>query len=341
MLSGEATGDASGAPEDHPWSRASRLKISAVVACYRDSQAIPVMYRRLDEVFQRIGVDGEMIFVNDASPDDAHSVLTALALQDPRVVVINHSRNYGSQSAFTSGMRVATGDAVALLDGDLQDPPELIADFYARWREGYDVVYGSRVGRQAPAWMRIAYKVFYRVFRAASYLEIPLDAGDFSLMDRRVVDALNSLPETHRFIRGLRAWVGFRQIGVPYVRPERLFGRSTNSLLRNVGWARRAILSFSYAPLELITLLSLVVTAAAFLLAITEVIVRLVVPQSVPSGFTTVIVLVLFIGGIQLLCLSIIGAYISHIYEEVKHRPPYIVESALNLPEGRTREDES
>src|SRR5216684_5596686 len=215
------------------------------------------MYERLREVFTRIDVDGEIIFVNDASPDNAADVLRDLAERDRKVVVVNHSRNFGSQSAFTSGMRISTGDAVVLMDGDLQDPPELIEKFYERWQEGYDVVYGQRISREAPPYMRFLYKAFYRLFRAASYVQVPVDAGDFSLLDRRVVAALNSLPENNRFLRGLRAWVGFRQTGVPYVRPERMFGTTTNSLLRNLGWARKAIFSFSYLPLDFITWLAL------------------------------------------------------------------------------------
>jgi dolichol-phosphate mannosyltransferase len=182
--------------------------------------------------------------------------------------------------------------------------------------------------------MRAAYKTFYRLFKRLAYVEVPLDAGDFGLLDRRVVDAINSLPEKHRFIRGLRAWVGYKQLGVPYVRPERMFGRTTNSPLRNLGWARRAIVSFSYAPLNLITALALFVVGVSFLALCVSVIVRIVDPSSAPKGFTTVIVVVLFIGGIQLLCLAIIGSYLAHMYEEVKGRPPFVVESVINPPSG-------
>ena len=200
---------------------------------------------------------------------------------------------------------------------------------------GYDVVYGDRIQRDAPFLLRGAYKLFYRVFRAMSYVEIPLDAGDFSLLDRRVVEALKSMPESQRFIRGLRAWVGFRQIGVPYVRPERMFGRTTNSFLKNVGWARRGILSFSYVPLEIITLVALAMVVISGLAIVAQVVTRLTNPGAVPSGFTTLIVLMLLIGGIQLLFLGVIGSYIAHIYEEVKRRPSFIVESILNHPESR------
>jgi dolichol-phosphate mannosyltransferase len=319
-------------PENTPAAPRPR-KISAIIACYRDEPAVPVMHERLTNVFRKIGVDYEIIFVNDASPDNARAVLTALAARDPKVVVINHTRNFGSQNAFTSGMRIATGDAVVLLDGDLQDPPELIEQFHAKWLEGFDVVYGVRIKREATNFLQIAYKAFYRVFRAASYVPIPLDAGDFSLLDRRVVAALNSLPENNRFLRGLRAWVGFRQVGVPYVRPERMFGVTTNNMLRNLGWARKGILSFSYAPLDLIVWLALVTVGVSFIAILVQFALRLLYPDLAPRGFSTLIVLILFLGGIQLLCLAIIGSYLAHIYDEVKRRPPYIVESILNQPQ--------
>jgi polyisoprenyl-phosphate glycosyltransferase len=308
------------------------VKLSAVIACYQDAPAVPIMHERLTTTFQEMGAEYEIIFVNDGSPDNAREVLAELAQRDPRVVVINHTRAFGSQSAFTSGMRVATGDAVVLLDGDLQDPPELIPQLAEHWRAGFDIVYGERVQRETTALMRHAYKAFYRVFRRLSYLSIPLDAGDFGLLDRRVVKALNDLPETHRFLRGLRAWVGFRQIGVPYVRPERMFGTTTNSLVKNLGWARRAIVSFSYVPLDLIAWLAFLTVGVSFVGLVVQLVLRIVDPGLAPSGFTTLIVVMLFIGGVQLLCLAIISSYVAHIYEESKHRPAYLVESILNPP---------
>lgn len=310
----------------------SRFKLSAIIACYRDAPAVPIMHERLSATFEKIGADYEIIFVNDGSPDNAREVLEALAQRDSRVVVINHARAFGSQNAFTSGMKIATGDAVVLLDGDLQDPPELIEAFFDKWREGFDVVYGERVKREATPFLKVAYKAFYRVFRKMSYVPIPLDAGDFSLMDRRVVDALNALPENNRFLRGLRAWVGFRQTGVPYVRPERMFGVTTNSMWKNLGWARKAIFSFSYVPLDLITWLALATVTLSVLAIGFQLGVRLLFPRLTPGGFSTLIILVLFMGGVQLLCLSIIGSYLSHIYDEVKRRPPFVVESVLNHP---------
>ena len=313
-------------------------KISAIIACYRDEPAIPIMYARLKETFQRIGVAHEIIFVNDNSPDNARAVLADLAARDPDVVVINHARNFGSQNCFTSGMKIATGDAVVCLDGDLQDEPEVIAAFYEKWIEGYDVVYGHRVKRGEGAIRRAAFKLFYRVLHAMSYVNIPVDAGDFALLDRKVVDALNALPEKNRFMRGLRSWVGFRQIGVPLVRPDRMFGRSTFSFTRYFEFARKGILSFSYVPLDLIMWLALGIVSLAFLGAIAQVIWRYAHPERVPTGFTTVIIIVLFLGGVQLLCLSVIGSYISHIYDEVKNRPAFIVESILNDPRKKTKD---
>ena len=313
----------------------ARQKITAVIACYRDALAVPIMYQRLTAVFAKIGVDYEIIFVNDASPDNADEVLADLAARDNKVVVVRHSRNFGSQNAFTSGMRISTGDAVVLLDGDLQDPPELIESFYQCWREGFDVVYGVRVKRVTTRFLQMAYKVFYRLFRAASYVPMPLDAGDFSLLDRRVVEALNQLKENNRFLRGLRAWVGFKQTGVPYVRPERMFGVTTNSVLGNLAWARKAVFSFSYLPIDIMTGLAIAIVILSVILAVLQIVLRLVAPQMVPSGFTTLIVLILFMGGIQLLCFSVIGAYLMHIYDEIKRRPPYIVDYILNDPSDK------
>jgi dolichol-phosphate mannosyltransferase len=309
-----------------------KAKLSAIIAVYLDGPAIPFMYDRLVAVFKKIDVDYEIIFVNDCSPDNAREVLADLAKQDRNVVVINHSRNFGSQNAFTSGMKVATGDGVILLDGDLQDPPEIIEEFYKKWCNGYQVVYGQRIKREAPFLMQIFYKIFYRIFQKMSYISIPVDAGDFSLIDRKVVDALNTFPENNRFMRGLRAWAGYKQIGVPYVRPERMFGSSTNNLVKNLSWARKAIFSFSYAPLDFITVLSFVIVVFSIIGITAQFIMRLAFPDLTPSGFTTLIILILFMGGIQLLCLAIIGSYLAHIYDEVKRRPPYLVDEILNDP---------
>jgi dolichol-phosphate mannosyltransferase len=308
------------------------MKLSAVIACYRDAQAVPHMYRRLKDVFDSLGAEYEIIFVNDGSPDNAREVLAELAERDRRVVVVNHSRPFGSQSAFTSGMRISTGDAVVLMDGDLQDPPEVIPQFVEQWRAGYQIVYGIRSQREATRSIRVFAKLFYRTFRRLSYVDMPLDAGDFSLLDRRVVDELNALPEAHRFIRGLRAWVGFRQIGVEYFRPERMFGTSTNNLVKNLGWARRGIVSFSYLPLDAIAWLAMAIVVLSGVGVVAQIVLRVADPSLAPRGFTSLIAIILFMGGVQLLCMSIIGSYLAQMFEEVKRRPPFIVESVLNAP---------
>jgi len=319
----------------------SKQKLTAIIACYRDEQAIPIMHERLTKVFARIGLDYEIIFVNDCSPDNTAEVLADLAARDKHVVVINHSRNFGSQNAFTSGMRIATGDGVILLDGDLQDPPELIEQFYEKRLDGYDIVYGVRVRRETTLFLRFAYKLFYRIFRKLSYVPVALDAGDFSLIDRRVVDALNSLPENNRFLRGLRAWVGFKQTGVPYVRPERMFGTTTNSLFKNLGWARKGILSFSYAPLDFIVWFAMIMVGVSFIAAFVQIGLRLFLSDLAPSGLTTVIVLILMMGGVQMLCIGIIGSYLAHVYDEVKRRPPFIVDSIINDPREKDSQTET
>jgi nucleoside-diphosphate-sugar epimerase/glycosyltransferase involved in cell wall biosynthesis len=298
-------------------------EITAIIACYKDAQAIPEMHARLTAVFNALGVTYEIVFVNDCSPDHSRQVLKELSVRDANVLVVEHSRNFGSQSAFVSGMGVASGKAVVLLDGDLQDPPEVIAELYPKWKDGYDVVYGKRIKREAPFLLNLAYKGFYRLFRRMSYIEVPTDAGDFSLMDRKVVEELLSLPEKDQFLRGLRAWVGFRQIGVPYLRPERKYGTSTNNLLKNIQWAKKGIFSFTYLPLEIMGYGG----AALFLMSVLgilfQVVMRILYPH-IPQGVSTIIVLVLFLGGLQLLGMAVLGEYIGKIFEEAKSRPHFI-----------------
>lgn len=306
-------------------------KISAIIACYKDGQAIPFMHERLTTMFKKLGCSYEIIFVNDGSPDDSEEVLRALAGHDSHVVAITHSRNFSSQNAFLSGMQVASGDSVVLLDGDLQDPPEIIPQFVEKWLAGYDVVYGVRSKRDGPLFFRVVAPLFYRVFSKLSYVRVPRDAGDFSLIDRKVVDVLISMPERDLFIRGLRAWAGFKQIGVPYHRPERMFGKTTNNFLKNVRWAKKAIFSFSYEPLELLFYTSAIVTIVTFFTLIFYFASYFLYPDQ-PRGITTVIMLILFFGSIQLLGMSIIGEYIGRIFEEVKRRPHFVVKEILNKP---------
>ncbi|EKD90242.1 MAG: NAD-dependent epimerase/dehydratase, partial [uncultured bacterium] len=226
--------------------------LSVIPIAYKDEGNIKELYKRLTNTLKRITPNYEIIYVNDASPDNTREILGQLALKDKRLTVINHSRNFGAQNAFTTGMRQAIGDVVVIMDGDLQDPPELIEEFIKKWNKGFDVVYGVRRKREHSMgyfWENM-YHFFYIIFNKLSYINAPVDVGDFSLMDRKVVEHVNSLPEKDRFIRGLRAWVGFKQVGVKYVRPERFSGRSNQSFLKNIAWARKAIFSFSYTPLE-------------------------------------------------------------------------------------------
>jgi len=265
----------------------------------------------------------EIIFVNDNSPDNTDEVLENICKMDSNVISIRHSRNFGSQASFLSGMEISTGDGVVLMDGDLQDPPEIIPQLYAKWMEGYDVVYGVRTKSEASFIMGNLYKLFYRVFKKLSYVNIPVDAGDFSIMDRKVVDQIIKFPETEQLIRGLRAWVGYKQTGIPYVRPERMFGVSTNNLRKNISWAKKAIFSFSFFPIEFLSYSGLFLTCLSLVALVLQIIMRFFRPD-IPQGITTIIVLVLFFGGLQVFAISLLGEYISKIFEESKKRPKFI-----------------
>ena len=303
--------------------------VSAVICCYRDNQAIPIMYERLKDIFTKLNIDYEIIFVNDCSPDDSEEVIRTISQNDRRVIGISHSRNFGSQAAFRSGMEIASKNSCALFDGDLQDPPELIEAFVSRWREGYDVVYGRRVKRQASFIMQMAYKLFYRVFDYFSYVTIPHDAGDCSLLDKTVVTAILRFPERDLFLRGVRAYAGFKQVGVDYVRPERMFGRTTNSLWKNFGWAKKGILSFSYVPLTMLTVSAVILFGISVLLMAAQFTAKLLWPNLAPRGFASVLLLVLFFGSLNLLAIGIVGEYLAKIFEEVKQRPHFIRRSVI------------
>jgi len=301
-----------------------RRSISAIVACYKDEPAIPIMYRRLTDTFKKLDVDYEIIFVNDGSPDNCAERILEISATDPHVVGITHSRNFGSQMAFRSGMEMSVMQSCVLLDGDLQDPPELIEQFYHRWTEGFDVIYGRRVKRDMPFIWGVLYKAFYRIFAFLSYVQIPHDAGDFSLIDRRVVGWLLRCPERDLFLRGLRAYIGFRQTGVDYVRPKRAFGESTNNLLKNLEWAKRGIFSFSNAPLKLLSAGGVVLLLLSVVMASIVIALRLWIPNIAPRGFTTLLLASLFFGAINLFAVGLVGEYIAKIMEEVKARPRLI-----------------
>jgi dolichol-phosphate mannosyltransferase len=228
-------------------------KISIIIACYQDSESIPEMYERILKVFSKISFDYEIIFVNDGSTDNSEEILTKICEKDKKVIAIFHSRNFGLDNAFSSGMKRSTGAAAVLLDGDMQDPPEMIPDFILKWQEGNEVVYGQRVDREGSIIMNFMYKLFYRIFNKISYIKIPLDAGNFALMDKKIVQIINSIKETDRYVRGLRAWVGFKQTGIPYKRLERKYGKTNYNFFGNIRWAKKGIFSFSFFPLEIIS----------------------------------------------------------------------------------------
>jgi len=297
--------------------------ITAVVACYRDEPAIPIMYQRLRDTFLKMKVDYRIIFVNDGSPDQSETIIREITAKDPTVIGITHTRNFGSQMAFRSGMEIAETDSCVLLDGDLQDPPEIIEQFYAKWVEGYDVIYGVRVIRQMNPLSEHIYKLFYWLFNKVSDFPIPRDAGDFSLIDRKAVQTILESPERDLFIRGLRAYVGFKQIGVPYNRPKRAFGRSTNNLFRNIAWAKKAIFSFSTQPIHIMSAFaSLLLFISVCLLLF--IVVKTAISQTVPQGVPLIATLILFFGTLNFIGLAALGEYVGKIVTEVKRRPMFI-----------------
>jgi len=305
-------------------SLAEKTSVSAIIACYKDGQAIPIMYERLKLVFLKLDLDYEIIFVNDCSPDDSSEQIRALSQKDAHVIGVVHSRNFGSQAAFRSGMEIATKEACVLLDGDLQDPPEVIEAFVEKWRKGADIVYGKRVRREMPRWLETCYKTFYRIFASVSEVKMPTDAGDFSLIDIRAMRWILQCKERDFFLRGLRAYIGFKQESVDYVRPERMFGRSTNNLIKNIGWAKKAVFSFSRAPLHLLTAVGFMTTLASGLFGLFMVVSKLLFPEIAPRGITTVSLLIMSFGALNLLGIGLLGEYIGKIIEEAKQRPAFI-----------------
>ena len=306
------------------------MKISCIIACYKDEQAIPIMYERIVKTFSKIGIEHEIIFVNDSSPDNSLEAILELSAKDPNVVGINHRRNFGSQSAFLSGMKISTGDAVVLMDGDLQDPPELIETFFNKWQEGYNVIYGVRSKREVSFITQFLYKSFYKIFNKVASFKVPVDAGDFSLIDRESVNEILNFKEFDIFLRAIRAYIGGKQIGVPYFRPERMFGKSTNNFFKNIGWATKGILNVSRVPLTLISFIGAIlfiigiITSIVFLVlyALGGVEIRLEI-------IFLAIILNISLGLISLVSIAAIGEYVGRILEETKHRPRYLVASYI------------
>jgi glycosyltransferase involved in cell wall biosynthesis len=301
--------------------------LSIVAPVYDEEVLLPEFYRRVVAAIEPLNVSFEIVLVNDGSHDELHA-------QDKRVKVIHFSRNFGHQIAITAGTDHATGQAVAVIDSDLQDPPEVIVDMYHKWREGYQVVYGVRSEREGEtAFKRATASAFYRLIRRITNINLPLDTGDFRLMDERVVAVMRSMREHHRFMRGLSVWVGFKQAGVSYRRDARKAGVTKYPLKKMLRFALDAITSFSYLPLQLATYSGFVIAGCSVVAILVAIILRLT--GNGIAGQATTLVSVLFLGGIQLIFLGIIGEYLGRIYDEVKRRPLYIVATRHGLEAPR------
>jgi glycosyltransferase involved in cell wall biosynthesis len=313
-----------------PRSRAGK-RLSIVVPMHDEAPVLGQFFERIEAATANLGVALEIICVDDGSRDETLSGLVQKAARDPRVKVIALARNFGKEAALTAGIEAATGDMVVPIDADLQDPPELIAEFVTRWEAGYDVVYGARADRSSDTAMkRTTARLFYRIFNRVSDLDIPESAGDFRLMDRAVVEALKRLPERNRFMKGLFAWVGFRQIGVPYVRPERAAGTSTMGYLRLWRFALDGITSFSTAPLRVWSVIGFVAALIALFAAIVLILRVLLVGPDVP-GYASLMVAVLFGFAIQMIAFGVLGEYVGRLYQEVKGRPIYVVRARIGF----------
>ena len=309
-------------------------QISLVFPVYNEEEVLPLLYDRVCRIIQELEYEVEVILINDGSHDSSLSLLQEFHKQDSRFKVIDFARNFGHQIAITAGIDFASGDAVILLDADLQDPPELLPRFLKKWEEGYQVVYAVRKTRQEHVLKRAAYSSFYRILQKISNIPIPLDSGDFCLMDRQVIDTLKSMRERNRFVRGLRSWSGFRQIGLEYDRDKRQAGEVKYTMTRLMKLALDGIISFSYFPLQIASYTGFTVSIISFLGILVYLYKKLIVGGE-PQGFPTLVILVLFMGGIQLLSLGIIGEYIGRIYDEVKQRPIYVIRKVYD---GATEE---
>ena len=295
---------------------------SFILPVFNEEETLEETYRRLAGLLDGLSAEGEIILVDDGSCDRSLEIMRDLQQRDPRVRYISFARNFGHQIAVTAGLRFAQGDAVVVLDADLQDPPELIPAMIDKWRAGYHVVYAQRTARQreSPAKKLFAY-FFYRVLRLLTNVDMPADTGDFCLMDRKVVDVLNALPERGRYLRGLRAWIGFRQTAVPFEREPRFAGSVKYTFRKSFGLAVTGIVSFSRVPLRIATYLGLLVAGFALVMIVVVIYWRFFHPAAPLIGYTIITAAIFFLGAVQLLCLGILGEYLGHVYEEVKGRP--------------------
>ena len=308
-----------------------RKLISIVVPVFNEEQVIQNTINVLNETVSKWSFDHEIIYVNDGSTDGTSQILKQVSGSNPKIKVINFSRNFGHQMAFTAGLDYAKGDAVIVIDGDLQDPPEVMKEFIQKWQKGYNVVYGKRIKRKGETFFKlITANLYYRLMEKFSDTKIPRDVGDFRLMDRAVVDKLKIMKERHRFIRGMVSWVGFKQIFVEYVRNERVAGETKYPFKKMLRFALDGIFSFSTVPIKYTIVMGIITTTLAIAGIIYVFIARLLTDGWV-SGWTTLIITILLIGGIQLISIGILGQYIGRTFEEIKRRPLYIVESTINI----------
>lgn len=309
--------------------------LSVVIPCFNEQEVIEETIKRLKIVCDRLdSQDVELIFVDDGSRDNTRAILRDLADKDKRIRVIGFARNFGHQIAVTAGIDAARGDAVILIDADLQDPPELINDMIAKWREGYDVVYGTRTRRFGESFFkRASARGFYRLLNRLSDVPIPLDTGDFRLMSREITDTLRAMPERDRFIRGMVSWAGFKQIALPYQRSERFAGESKYPLRKMLRFATDGILSFSTKPLQMSISVGMFAAVSAMLGIFYALYLRLFTNIWI-EGWTALMIAVLFLGGVQLICVGILGEYVGRIYNEIKNRPLYVVQEYLGFAEN-------
>jgi len=308
------------------------MRVSVALPIYNEREVLPELLGRLRAVLGTIpGGPHEMVIADDGSSDGSYELLADAAASDPGLVVVRLARNFGHQVALSAALDHTTGDVVVLMDGDLQDVPEAIPVFLAKHAEGYDVVYAQRERRKEHILLRACYYCFYRMLALLSRVDLPLDAGDFGLLSRRVVEELRRAPERHRYLRGLRAWVGFRQTGVPVERAARTKGESKYTLRRLINLAFDGMFSFSVVPLRAAAIVGLVAVLASSAFALYSIAVRLFLARS-PQGFTALVVVITFLSGVHLIFLGLVGEYIGRIYEEVKHRPLYVVDRVLRRP---------
>ncbi|GGA45433.1 glycosyltransferase family 2 protein [Paenibacillus physcomitrellae] len=316
----------------------TEIRYSVIIPMYNEEEVIGETYRRIKKVMSETGEHYELIFVNDGSKDRSAAIIKDYSLWDNTVKLLDFSRNFGHQIAITAGMDYACGDAVVIIDADLQDPPELIHTMIARWKEGYEVVYAQRIKRKGETWFKKwSAGAFYRLLRAASDTPIPVDTGDFRLMDRKVVNELKKLPENNRFVRGLVSWVGFRQIAVEFERDERLAGETKYPLKRMLKLSLDGITSFSTKPLKIAGYAGILLSAVGFVYLL-YVIYCALFTASTTKGWASIISLMLIFDGFILIMLGVLGEYVGRIYEEIKGRPLYIVRETFGLEKARSKE---